>query len=1814
MTRTNTTPGVFRLKFFRRLLAVLTSVAMVVVGLTAAPASFADEPEIDLPETVSADIIASPQLNGVAWDLRVRGNIAYVVGSFTRARPSGVAAGGAGEVVRNNGMAFNISTGQILSWNPNFNAPVMDIEFSPDGSRFFVGGQFTAAGGQAKSKIAEFDTSSGAMTSFATSVGGSVESVAVTNDALYLVGSFGSVAGQERRNVAKLSRSNAQLQGWNPIVDDIVHGIIATDSSDRVIIGGRFQTINGATKVGVGAVHKDTGEQMAWNSAPIPARIAAGQRAWVVDMKLENGVIYAANNGEGWHWFDGRWAADFETGDLTWLDNCYGSTSSISVMGDVAYSTPHAHDCSSVEGFPEESPMIWRRALAETTFATGTDKTPPSNNSLVRNQPIPTLLHWYPSVNTGFYTGQYQGGWAMDNNGDYLVMGGEFTRLNNENQQGLAVFPKRSLSPNAMRPIYTADLKPSVVSQGSGTVRVAWPTTWDYDDENLKYEVLRDNSMTPLDTQEVSSIWWKQTSLGFRDTSAQAGSTHTYRIRVSDPWGNNYIGPRSEPVTVGNTPQSPYTEALRDAGANIYYPLNEPSGNVAFDNLGFVDGDASSALTRGVDGAISGDAASGFSGQTLASRNMIEGPNTFSTQLWFKTDTTQGGKLIGFGNAKTGQSSSYDRHVWMDGSGRLNFGTWLGWAATLSSSASYNDDEWHQVTATLGEAGMNLYVDGLRVAERTDVAGGQDYSGVWRIGGDNMSGWPNQPVSANFNGIIDEVAIFESQIDASSVLNLFQASGRTADIPEVPTDAYGVGVYADEPELFWRFDETEGTVARDTTMAKNDGTINGQVGYASDPAIDHGKSLDFGNENAVVVANRAQNNPSVFSTEAWFKTTTAVGGKIVGFGNAASGLSSSYDRHVYMRNDGSLVFGVYTGAENIAASPKSYNDGEWHHVVSTMSGDGMRLYVDGALVDSNPQTAAQSFNGYWRVGGDRVWGGASSPWFDGQIDEVAVYSRALTQEEVNDHYSVVGAANQNPVAGFNTTSEGLNVAFDASESVDADGSIVDYAWDFGDGSSDNTSTEGITHVYADPGTYAVKLTVTDDRGGKNTVTKDIVVKAVNQLPVAEFSSEQSGLRVSFDGSGSADADGQIAGYEWNFGDDSPTASGKNIDHLYAADGEYTVTLTVTDDDGETAEIQRTLLVANGVPQAAFSLAADGLVLEVDGTDSSDPEGEELEYAWDFGDSGTATGAEATHEYSESGSYEISLTVTDVNGASDTATKTATVRMPNAAPIAAFDSTVDGLESSFDASGSVDTDGTIESYAWDFGDGNGGTGETVTHEYATSGTYEVVLTVTDNGDAKAQATAQITVQDPADLDPRAAFTISSDQLVINVDASSSQPPVAGGEITGYSWDFGDGNNAEGTTATHEYAQAGTYSVTLTVKAGEYLNTISQVVTVAAAQGPVPEFTTSTSGRSLNVDASGTVPGDAAVTAYAWDFGDGKTGSGVTAEHRYAADGKFTVTVTATDGNGLSASTSTEIMVENTVPVAAFTLATSELEIQVDATASNDVDGSIESYDWKFGDGGVASGKTASHAYAEAGQYEVTLVVTDNDAATAELVQTVEVTAATEPKVLVRDQFERNQNNGWGSAEQGGAWLNVGSNSNFRVNGTTGQIRMSNPGNGPLAYLPAQIREADLTVKLSRDKAATGGGIYQTVTIRDIPGVGSYRLKVRILSNQNVAATLERVLGGAVTAMTAETVIGQVEGSPSSPLLLRLQATGVDTTTLRAKLYNAGGIEPADWQLSATDSAVALQAKGRIGLSVYLSGSATNAPVWGGFDELLVTEVE
>jgi len=160
-------------------------------------------------------------------------------------------------------------------------------------------------------------------------------------------------------------------------------------------------------------------------------------------------------------------------------------------------------------------------------------------------------------------------------------------------------------------------------------------------------------------------------------------------------------------------------------------------------------------------------------------------------------------------------------------------------------------------------------------------------------------------------------------------------------------------------------------------------------------------------------AYQAQRSPAftAFTVETWFKTTSRRGGRLVGFGNNTMRPSGSFDRHIYLRDDGRLTFGVYSGQVWTLTTRFAYNDGAWHHVVGTQGPAGMALYVDGVRAATNRVTKGFDYLGYWRVGGDNLgnWPGRpTSDFFAGSLDETAVYRTQLSAARVVAHYRASG--------------------------------------------------------------------------------------------------------------------------------------------------------------------------------------------------------------------------------------------------------------------------------------------------------------------------------------------------------------------------------------------------------------------------------------------------------------------------------------------------------------------------------------------------------------------------------------------------------------------------------------------------------------------------------------------------------------------------------------------------------------------------------------------------------------------------------------
>jgi PKD repeat protein len=328
-----------------------------------------------------------------------------------------------------------------------------------------------------------------------------------------------------------------------------------------------------------------------------------------------------------------------------------------------------------------------------------------------------------------------------------------------------------------------------------------------------------------------------------------------------------------------------------------------------------------------------------------------------------------------------------------------------------------------------------------------------------------------------------------------------------------------------------------------------------------------------------------------------------------------------------------------------------------------------------------------------------------------------------------------------------------------------------------------------------------------------------------------------------------------------------------------------------------------------------------LAVSFDASDSYDPDGYIVSYAWKFGDGAVGSGQKVTHTYTQAGLFTAQLTVTDNEGkTSSNATSIMVGQPPVARFIAAPTSGGAPLKVDFDASASSDpNNGTIVSYQWDFGDESVGQGKTISHVYRKTGTFIATLTVKNSAGLEASTSAQIRVS----VMPTALFTTNPFRgelpLAVQFDASASKPSESDGSIVSYHWDFGDGRTGSGRKVSHTYQNHGSYKTVLTVtdNAGRKASNTSHPIQVLAP--PTAVFTASpTKGvapLSVILNASESSDPDGWIETYKWDLGDGNhvIQPGKILNHTYTRGGEIVVHLTVIDNDGLYRSTSRTIEV-------------------------------------------------------------------------------------------------------------------------------------------------------------------------------------------------------------------------------------------------------------------------------------------------------------
>ena len=497
------------------------------------------------------------------------------------------------------------------------------------------------------------------------------------------------------------------------------------------------------------------------------------------------------------------------------------------------------------------------------------------------------------------------------------------------------------------------------------------------------------------------------------------------------------------------------------------------------------------------------------------------------------------------------------------------------------------------------------------------------------------------------------------------------------------------------------------------------------------------------------------------------------------------------------------------------------------------------------------------------------------------------------------------------------------------------GNATDYLWLLGDGTTSTLQHPSFT--YLSTGTYTVELRATGP-GGVDIETKADYITVTDPPPSAEFTaSPTSGtppLMVSFSDLSS----GTVTSWSWSFGDGG-SSTAQNPSHTYSTPGQFTVSLTATGPFGSGVETKANYVTVHPFAASTFR----------NGSGANPPcftaRPPAIGTTWmSEVDSGVLDGAVLSL---------ILLRTAPTSG------------IPTPFGQLLLDPTSPGL---FD-SVRVATGG-LDEHAIPIPNDVSLAGST--------GYAQAMLFIPGGAGQFCNAADLIVGFQPTGVAPTAQ---------IGTDVDSGPPALAvafsdesTGDVTSWSWDFGDGASSSVQNPSHTYAASGTYTVSLVVTGESGFSTVIDFDRIIVAEPPVAEFIGTPQSGSAPLTATFTDQSSGLATAWSWDFGDGESSSLQNPTHVYALPGTFTVALTATGPTGSSTETKVDFIQVSALPsMADFsgTPLTGTMPLSVDFTDLSV--GTITAWSWDFGDGGTSTLRHPQHVYASEGTYTVALIV-------------------------------------------------------------------------------------------------------------------------------------------------------------------------------------------------------------------------------------------
>lgn len=562
---------------------------------------------------------------------------------------------------------------------------------------------------------------------------------------------------------------------------------------------------------------------------------------------------------------------------------------------------------------------------------------------------------------------------------------------------------------------------------------------------------------------------------------------------------------------------------------------------------------------------------------------------------------------------------------------------------------------------------------------------------------------------------------------------------------------------------------------------------------------------------------------------------------------------------------------------------------------------------------------------------------------------------------------------KNPTAGFSISAQNVCIGSPLTfidTSIIGDAPIVNRGWIFGDGASTDTTAGTISHAYGYGGAIPVSLIVTDSNGctSNNTALAFVQNKALASFTADKIFSCTSPLTVTFSNTSTTVSTTPV--FSWNFGDGN-TSSLASPQHTYTKSGNYTVTLIVQDQNcNDTVFMNNFIRI--GTAKAAFTSDKTSICLG-DSISFSDTSGA-TSRTWHLGDGSLSSLSNFSHLYNSSGTYNVSLSITDQNGCKDSLMMGAFITVFPRPSVGFVADTTSSCSFPFTVTFS-DTSKNANSWLWDFGDNSIDSIQNPIHTYTSSGTFNVSLKTTSaNGCVDSTGISPYIIISPPIADFQADTTSGCIPLPVNFTATGSSMD----SIVKYIWHFGDGtiDTTQFPLSNHTYVTEGVFDVKLEVITSTgCTDTLLDTSYIQAGSSPLAGFLISDTLVCFGTPITFTDTSSQATQWY-WDFGDGGHSTQKSPVYVYGDTGTFDVKLVSYN-KGCPDSIIITDLVTILPPKPAFTFihnCATPYIIQF-----NDASAGADSVTWDFGDNTYdnSNNRNPIHTYALRGSYTVVL---------------------------------------------------------------------------------------------------------------------------------------------------------------------------------------------------------------------------------------------